>query len=108
MKIKGQVFSEIKKGLVVFVCIERGDEEDAISWMAEKIASIRIFPDETGKFNKNIKDVGGEVLVISNFTLCGELKKGTRPSFHLAEEPTLAQNKLATFVQMLKEKGLIV
>ncbi|MFN3505330.1 MAG: D-aminoacyl-tRNA deacylase [Caldimicrobium sp.] len=106
--IEGQIFNEIKKGLLVLACIEREDTEEALSWMAEKIASIRIFPDEAGKFNRNIKDVGGEVLVISNFTLCGELKKGTRPSFHLAEEPILAQGKLNRFIQMLREKGLVV
>lgn len=106
--IEGKMYSEIGKGLLALVCVEKGDEEETLSWIGEKIANLRIFPDTTGKFNLSVKDVGGEILLISNFTLCGELKKGTRPSFHLAEDPKEAQIKLKKLTQKLEEKGLRV
>ncbi|MFN4132528.1 MAG: D-aminoacyl-tRNA deacylase [Caldimicrobium sp.] len=106
--IEEKIYQEIGLGLLALVCIERGDDEEVLSWVAEKIAHLRIFPDEKGKFNLSIKDVGGEILLVSNFTLCGELKKGTRPSFHLAEDPMVAKEKLERLVDMLKQKNLVV
>ncbi len=106
--IGGEPFSEIKKGLLVLVCVERGDDEKVLSWMAEKLINLRIFSDNEGKFNLNVKDVSGEILLVSNFTICGYLKKGTRPSFHLAEEPERAKAILEELAKKIREKGVSV
>lgn len=106
--IEGKVFSEIGRGLLVFVCAERGDDEKALSFMAEKLVSLRIFPDEAGKFNLSVKDLSGEILLVSNFTVCGLLRKGTRPSFHLAEEPERAKALLEKLAEKIREKGVSV
>jgi len=106
--VEGRVVSEIGKGLLVLICAERGDGERELSWMAEKIVSLRIFPDEEGKFNRSLKEVSGEVLLVSNFTVCGHLKKGTRPSFHLAEEPEKAKALLERLSTLIREKGIPV
>jgi len=76
--------------------------------MAEKIVSLRVFPDEEGKFNRSLKDISGEVLLVPNFTVCGYLKKGTRPSFHLAEEPEKAKVLLERLSALIREKGIPV
>jgi len=106
--VEGRVISEIGRGLLVLLCVERGDGERELSWMAEKIVSLRVFPDEEGKFNRSLKDVSGEVLLVSNFTVCGHLKKGTRPSFHLAEEPERAKALLERLSAFIREKGIMV
>ncbi|MGC9109053.1 MAG: D-aminoacyl-tRNA deacylase [Caldimicrobium sp.] len=106
--IESKVFSEIGRGLLVLVCIEKGDDEKSLTWMAEKIVNLRIFSDEEGKFNLSVKDVSGEVLLVSNFTICGHLKKGTRPSFHLAEEPEKAKILIERLAMLIREKGIPV
>lgn len=106
--IEGKIYSEIEKGLLALVCAERGDDERVVEWMAEKLVNLRIFPDEEGKFNRNVKDISGEILLVSNFTICGHLKKGTRPSFHLAEEPEKAKVLLEELAKKIKEKGIPV
>lgn len=106
--VEGRVVSEIGKGLLVLICVEKGDGEKELSWMAEKIVNLRVFPDEEGKFNRSLKDVSGEVLLVSNFTVCGQLKKGTRPSFHLAEEPEKAKALLERLSALIREKEIPV
>ncbi|BAU24102.1 D-tyrosyl-tRNA(Tyr) deacylase [Caldimicrobium thiodismutans] len=104
--IEGKVFSEIGRGLLALVCAERGDDENVLSWIAEKLVNLRIFPDADGKFNLNVKDISGEILLVSNFTICGQLKKGTRPSFHLSEEPELAKALLEKLAEKIRKKGV--
>ncbi len=106
--IEGKVFSEIGRGILALVCVEKGDDEKTLEWMAEKIVNLRIFPDEEGKFNKNLKDVEGEVLLVPNFTLCGYLKKGTRPSFHLAENPERGKILIKKLKEKILYKGISV
>jgi D-tyrosyl-tRNA(Tyr) deacylase len=106
VSVDGKIVSEIGKGLVVLVCAEKNDNEKIIEWMANKIINLRIFSDEEGKFNLSVKDVGGEVLLISNFTVCGFLKKGTRPSFHLAEEPEKAQKSIEILAKKIENAGI--
>ncbi len=108
VSVEGKVVSEIHKGLVVLVCAEKNDDEKILDWMANKIINLRIFSDEEGKFNLSVKDVKGEVLLISNFTVCGFLKKGTRPSFHLAEEPEKARQSLEILAEKIKKAGIPV
>lgn len=106
--VENKIISEIGPGIVVLCCVEKGDDDKVLDWMAEKLVSLRIFPDEEGKFNKSLKDVDGEILLVSNFTICGCLKKGTRPSFHLAEEPRRAENLLKILAKKIEEKGIKV
>ncbi|MCD6490138.1 MAG: D-tyrosyl-tRNA(Tyr) deacylase [Thermodesulfobacterium sp.] len=106
--VDDQTISEINHGLLVLACVEKGDNEKALDWIAEKLVNLRIFSDEKGKFNLNIKDVNGEILLISNFTVCGFLKKGTRPTFHLAESPEVAKDLLSKLAQKIKEKEVSV
>lgn len=106
--VGNEIVSEIGLGLLVLCCVEKGDDEKVLEWMAEKLVNLRIFPDEQGKFNKSLKDIKGEILLVSNFTICGCLKKGTRPSFHLAEEPQKAENLLKILAKKIEEKGIKV
>lgn len=106
--VNSQTISEINHGLLVLACAEKGDNERVLDWMAEKLVNLRIFSDREGKFNLNIKEIGGEILLISNFTVCGFLKKGTRPTFHLAELPEIAKNLLKSLAQKIREKGVPV
>ncbi len=106
--IEGKPYSEIGEGLLTLVCIERGDTERALEWMAEKITKLRIFPDGTGKFNLSVMDIKGKVLLVSNFTLCGDLKKGTRPNFSSAEDPEIAKKGIERLAEKIRERGVEV
>ena len=85
--IAGEVSGRIARGLVVLVGVEAGDREADADWLARKIAALRIFADETGKMNRDVREVGGEALVISQFTLHASTHKGNRPSFMRAARP---------------------
>lgn len=88
--IDGNVFSEIKKGFLVLVGIEEQDTKEDADWLCAKLVSMRIFGDEEGKMNLSIKDVDGEVLLVSQFTLFASTKKGNRPSFIKSAKPDVA------------------
>jgi D-tyrosyl-tRNA(Tyr) deacylase len=88
--IKGAVFSEIKSGFLIFAGIEETDGHDDISWLVSKVCSMRIFTDEEGKMNLDIKQVKGNILLVSQFTLYASTKKGNRPSFIKAARPEKA------------------
>ena len=91
LSVDGALISEIPFGLTVFLGIKSGDTEKQADYIAKKIAGLRIFEDENGKMNLSVKDVGGEVLLVSQFTLYGDASKGNRPSFTLAEHPEKAE-----------------
>ena len=91
LRVDGDVISEIPFGLTVFLGVKTGDTEKEAAYIAKKIAGMRIFEDENGKMNLSVKDVGGEVLLVSQFTLYGDATKGNRPSFTLAERPEQAE-----------------
>ncbi len=88
--INGNEKKEINHGLVVLIGITKSDSEKEVSYLSEKIAGLRIFEDEEGKMNKSLKDIGGEMLIISQFTLYADCKKGKRPSFTNAARPDIA------------------
>ena len=91
LKVDGELISEIPFGLTVFLGVKVGDTETEADYLVKKIAGLRIFEDEQGKMNLSVKDVGGEVLLVSQFTLYGDCSHGNRPSFTLAERPELAE-----------------
>lgn len=103
LKVDGEFISEIGKGLVVFLGIGQGDDEKALEKLGQKIAKLRIFEDEQGKMNLSIKDISGEILLVSQFTLYADCKHGNRPSFITAEKPEKA-NKLYQDMKTLLEK----
>jgi D-tyrosyl-tRNA(Tyr) deacylase len=106
--VEDRVTGKIGKGLLVFLGVGKGDGEGDLSFLASKIPDLRIFEDDSGKFNLSLREVGGEVLVVSQFTLYGDCRKGRRPSFIEAEEPTLAKNFYEQFISKLRGQGISV
>ena len=87
LSVDGNIISQIGKGLVVYFCVEKGDDQAFCKKFAQKLSKLRIFSDEQGKMNLSVKDVGGEVLAVSQFTLMASTKKGNRPSYIKASRP---------------------
>ena len=108
LKVNGELISEIPFGLTVFLGVKAGDTEKEGAYIAKKIAGLRIFEDENGKMNLSVKDVGGEVLLVSQFTLYGDASHGNRPSFTLAERPEKAEPLYEYTVKELASYGVTV
>lgn len=108
LSVDGALISEIPFGLTVFLGVKTGDTEKEAAYIAKKIAGLRIFEDEQGKMNLSVKDVGGEVLLVSQFTLYGDASHGNRPSFILAERPERAKPLYEYVVTALEQYGIIV
>ena len=106
--INGEVKSTVQNGLVIFLGVVRDDTEEDVRFLTEKISGFRIFNDENEKMNLSIKDVNGSVLVISQFTLCGDWKKGRRPSFVHAAQPDKGEHLYKRFIYQLMEKEIPV
>ena len=107
LAVDDRVVTSILYGLVVYLCVMQGDTEQQAERMAYKIANLRIFEDEAGKMNLSVKDVGGNVMVISQFTLAGDCSHGNRPSFSTAEQPERAKELYELCTQKLCEQGLV-
>ena len=108
LEVNGELVSEIPFGLVIYFGVKREDDINSAKNLALKISKLRVFEDENGKMNKSIKEVGGEVLCVSQFTLYADLNSGNRPSFINAEEPTKAKKIYEYFCEELSNCGLIV
>ncbi len=108
LSVEGELISEISFGLTVFLGVKVGDCEKDADYIVKKIAALRIFEDENGKMNLSVKDVGGEVLLVSQFTLCGDTSHGNRPSFTLAERPEKAEPLYEYAVNALATLGVPV
>ena len=108
LRVDGALISEIPFGLTVFLGVKSGDTEKEAAYIAKKIAGLRIFEDENGKMNLSVKDVGGEVLMVSQFTLYGDASHGNRPSFTLAERPERAEPLYEYAVRALDEYDITV
>lgn len=108
VKVEGRLISQIEKGFLVFLGIGRGDTNEMCEKLTKKIAGMRIFEDNEGKMNLSLADVGGEVLLVSQFTLYASCKHGNRPSFINAENPKIAENIYENFKIMLENQKLSV
>ena len=103
VKVSGEVIGEIKEGLMVLVSFVDEDNDTDLGWMTKKIINLRIFNDDEGKMNRSVQDVGGDILLISQFTLHGSTKKGNRPSFIKAAKPDFAKVMYERFIKVLEQ-----
>lgn len=103
VKVSGEVIGEIKEGLMVLVSFIDEDNDIDLEWMTKKIVNLRIFNDDEGKMNRSVQDVGGDILLISQFTLHGSTKKGNRPSFIKAAKPDFANVMYMKFIKILEQ-----
>ena len=108
VRVDAQTVGEIGRGLVVLVGIATGDTREAADYLAEKVASLRVFPDAAGKMNLSVGDVGGAILAISQFTLFGDVRRGRRPSYDRAARPEEAEPLYNYFLASLRGRGLAV
>jgi len=108
VKVEGQQVGKIDKGLLVYLSVGKEDTIKDAQFMADKLVNLRIFADEAGKMNRSVLDVGGAILLVSNFTLHGDCRKGRRPGFEAAAEPALAQQLYEKVIELIAEQGLTV
>ncbi len=103
VKVSGEIIGEINEGLMVLVSFVDEDNDTDLGWMTKKIINLRIFNDDEGKMNRSIQDIGGDILLISQFTLHGSTKKGNRPSFIKAAKPDFANVMYERFIKVLEQ-----
>ena len=108
VRVADRIVGSIGEGALLFLGVEKGDTDKDVSFLTEKITHLRIFPDSEGKMNLSLLDVGGEILVVSQFTLAGDVQKGRRPSFDKAAPPEMAERYYQEFVHQLKKTRLKV
>ena len=103
VKVSGEIIGEINEGLMVLVSFVDEDNDTDLDWMTKKIINLRIFNDDEGKMNRSVQDIGGDILLISQFTLHGSTKKGNRPSFIKAAKPDFANVMYERFIKVLEQ-----
>lgn len=106
--VDDKVVGAIGRGVVLLLGVKDGDGEEDARWLAEKCVNLRIFENDEGKFDFSLKEIGGEALVVSQFTLYGDCRRGRRPSFTKAASPEMAERLYAEFVALLRRMGLSV
>jgi D-tyrosyl-tRNA(Tyr) deacylase len=104
--VEGQVVGAIGRGVMILLGVTHGDGEEQARWLANKVAGLRIYEDAEGKMNRGLLDVGGDALVVSQFTLYGDCRKGRRPSFTHAARPEVAEPLCERFIELLREAGV--
>ena len=108
VRVEGAPVGRIDRGLLVLAGFAPGDSDDQLGWMAEKLVSLRIFPDDDGRMNRDVREVGGALLVVSQFTLYGDARRGRRPSFVGAAPPGEARALYGRFVERCRATGVEV
>lgn len=108
VSVEDEVVGQVGRGLLALAAVEQGDGEAQADWCARKVGEVRLFPDGEGKMNLSVREVGGAILAVSQFTLVGDLKKGTRPSFSKAAPPAEAKALFDRFVGGMRASGLPV
>jgi len=108
VEVNSQTVGQIDKGLLVYLGVGKGDTIKDVEFIAEKLVNLRIFPDEAGKMNRSLLDVGGKILLVSNFTLHGDCRKGRRPGFDNAAEPQLAEQLYEKVAELIAQHGVPV
>ncbi len=108
VQVEGELVSSIGKGILIFIAMERQDSEKDADYLARKILNLRIFEDSKGKMNFSVRDIHGEILVVSEFTLAGDVTKGNRPSFDNAMPPEDAEKLFRYFIEQLRVSGIPV
>lgn len=108
VSVDGKITGKIARGLMVLVGVENGDTQKDAEYISSKVAGLRIFEDENDKMNLSVKDVGGEILAVSQFTLLGDVRKGKRPSFTQAAKPEEAKALYRKFIELMEAEGLHV
>ena len=108
VRVAGETVGEIDRGLLVFLGVEAADDESICDGYADRTAALRIFPDGQGRMNLDVREIGGSVLVVSQFTLAANTRRGRRPSFAGAAPPERAEPLYARFVERLESRGLTV
>lgn len=106
--VEGSVTGKVSRGLLAYIGVEKDDTDSDVGFIASKITGLRVFEDAEGKLNLDIKDIGGEILCVSQFTLLGDCRKGRRPSFDKAEAPDRAKEIYERLVELLKAAGVKV
>ncbi len=106
--VRGETVGSIGRGVNILLGVVKGDTEEDVLKISSKVANLRIFEDERGKFHYSLKDIGGSALVVSQFTLCASLRKGRRPSFEMAEDPSKAEYMYKLFCTHLEKEGIKV
>ena len=104
--IEEELYSSINRGILALIGIEKQDTQQEIEKFAKKIVNLRIFPDENNKMNRSLLDIKGEMLIVSQFTLCGDCKKGTRPSFDNSAPPNIANKLYEAFIKEIQTYGI--
>ena len=108
VKVEGKQVGKIDKGLLVYLSVGKEDTVNDVQFMADKLVNLRIFADEAGKMNRSVLDVGGAILLVSNFTLHGDCRKGHRPGFDSAAEPALAKQLYEKVIELIAEEGVAI
>ena len=108
VRVEGRTVGEIDTGLLVLLGVGKDDGEEDVRYLAEKTAGLRVFGDDQGRMNRSVKEIGGEVLVVSQFTLFGDCRKGRRPGFSDAAPPEEANRLYLLFADCLRDKGISV
>jgi len=108
VKVKNEAVGKIDKGLLIYLSVGKGDSLKDAEFMAEKLVNLRIFADEAGKMNRSLLDVGGKMLLVSNFTLHGDCRKGRRPGFDAAAKPEVAEQLYEKVGELITQQGVPV
>jgi D-tyrosyl-tRNA(Tyr) deacylase len=106
VEVNDQVVGKIERGLLVYLGVGKGDTADDAQFIADKLVNLRIFADDAGKMNRSVIDIGGKILLISNFTLHGDCRKGRRPGFDAAAEPSLAEQLYEKVAELIVAAGV--